>query len=514
MTEVVDEALRKVAKGTVIFLIGTLIYWLLEFICRVIIARGTTQTEYGLFSIGYVLLNIFVIIATAGLDSGTSRYIAYFRGREDNKVSSIVYSSLQLVLISGIICSFFAFFFADIISQKIFHNNELSVVLKIFAVAIPFLVLSNMLSSIFRGFDSVKEKVYFHDVLMSVLRVSFISAALLMGYKFSGIIYAYLLSIVTATTAFIIYAIKKLPKSVKNMPNIAPMRKELLYFSLPLLATSALGILMSRVDTLMLGYFKTADIVGLYNAAHPIAQFISVALSSMLFIYIPIATQLYSKNLIVEMNRNYVILTKWISSVTLPLFLIFFLFPSRILNILFGADYVQARTALQILALGYFIGNLTGPNGATLIVVGETRFLMWASLTGTTLNVILNILLIPSHGIIGASIASVISLTLINILRCWRLHSLFNIHFIDKNVLKPVILSIALIFVVAFIFKNLVTATAWALIFLFVIFIFIHFITILFTKCVDEEDINMLLALEERTGFDFKKVRKMLKRFV
>ena len=515
MTEIVDEALRKVAKGTIIFFIGTLIYWLLEFVCRIIIARGTTQTEYGLFSLGYVLLSVFVIIATLGLDSGTTRYIAYFRGRrEDNKVKSTIYSSLQLALITSILFSLVAFFSADIISQTVFHNYELSAVLKIFAIAIPFVVITNMLVSFFRGFGSVKEKIYFQDILMSVLRVSFILAALLLGYKFLGIIYAYLLSIVITTTAFIIYAIKRVPKSEKNVLNSVPMQRELLYFSLPLLATSTLGIIMSRVDTLMLGYFKTADIVGLYNAAHPISQFISVALSSMLFIYIPIATSLYSKNLIPEMGRNYVILTKWVSSATLPLFLILLLFPKPILNILFGADYVQASTALQILALGYFIRNLTGPNGATLIVVGETRFLMWASLTGTIMNVIMNILLIPPFGIVGASIASVISLTAINIIRCWKLYSLFRILFINKNVLKPIILSTAVIFVVTLIFKNFVTATAWLLIPLFVLFILLHFIALLLTKGLDREDINMLLALEERTGFDLKKVREVLKRFV
>jgi len=515
MTEIVDEALRKVAKGTIIFFIGTLIYRLLEFVSRIIIARGTTQTEYGLFSLGYVLLSVFVIIATLGLDSGTTRYIAYFRGRrEDNKVKSTIYSSLQLALITSILFSLVAFFSADIISQTVFHNYELSAVLKIFAIAIPFVVITNMLVSFFRGFGSVKEKIYFQDILMSVLRVSFILAALLLGYKFLGIIYAYLLSIVITTTAFIIYAIKRVPKSEKNVLNSVPMQRELLYFSLPLLATSTLEIIMSRVDTLMLGYFKTADIVGLYNAAHPISQFISVALSSMLFIYTPIATSLYSKNLIPEMGRNYVILTKWVSSATLPLFLILLLFPKPILNILFGADYVQASTALQILALGYFVNNLLGPNGATLIVAGETRFLMWASLTSATLNVILNTLLIPPFGIVGASIASVISLTAINIIRCWKLYSLHRIHSMDKNLLKPVAVSIISIISIYIFAKCFINVQLWMLPLLFILFLGIYLLSMLLTKSFDAEDLTMLLTIEKRFGVDATPIKKILRRFL
>jgi O-antigen/teichoic acid export membrane protein len=55
VSEIVYESLKKVAKGTTIAFVGMLIYILLEFVTRVIIARNTTQDEYGVFSIGFVL---------------------------------------------------------------------------------------------------------------------------------------------------------------------------------------------------------------------------------------------------------------------------------------------------------------------------------------------------------------------------------------------------------------------------------------------------------------------------
>ncbi|NOR77869.1 MAG: oligosaccharide flippase family protein [Methanophagales archaeon] len=95
MSEVVNQSLQKnffckqkpllknayaIAKGTGIIFIGTIIGMLLGFVSRIIIVRYTTQTEYGIFSLALVLLNIFAMISTLGLQSGVTRQIAYFRG--------------------------------------------------------------------------------------------------------------------------------------------------------------------------------------------------------------------------------------------------------------------------------------------------------------------------------------------------------------------------------------------------------------------------------------------------
>ena len=99
MSEIVNQSLQKIAKGTGIIFIGTIIGMLLGFVSRVIIVRYITQSEYGIFSLALVLLNIFAMISTLGLQSGVTRQIAYFRGKKDSeKVSSIVKSSIQIAL--------------------------------------------------------------------------------------------------------------------------------------------------------------------------------------------------------------------------------------------------------------------------------------------------------------------------------------------------------------------------------------------------------------------------------
>ena len=518
MSEIVTQSLQKIAKGTGIIFTGTIIGLLLAFVSRVIIVRYITQSEYGIFSLAFVLLTIFVMISTLGLASGVPRQIAYFRGEKDSKkVSGIVKSSIQIALVASIFSSILLFLLSDIISVKAFHSPELATPLKIFAIAIPFSVFITIFTSIFRGFDRVEPNVYFQNILRNVLLLPLLGIVILFGLSFIGVVYAYLASIALTCIAFAAYAAKKLPSSVKGEKNTNAdsLRKELLFFSLPLLAVSILGMIMTWTDTLMLGYFKTPDVVGLYNTALPLVNLIPVVLTSMNFLYVPIASQLYSQNLIGELRRNYAILTKWMFALTLPLFLIIFLFPEAVLNILFGTRYIQADTALQILALGMFVNTFLGPNGATLIITGKTRFLMWTGLIGAIMNIALNIFLIPLFGIIGAAIASASSLAVINVLKSTWLYLLFRIHPFTKNYIKPILTSVLLVFVIFTFVKNRFSVIPfWLLLVLLIIFMGAYGLSILVTKSFDKEDILMLLAIEERLGVDLTSIKDILKRFI
>jgi O-antigen/teichoic acid export membrane protein len=81
MSVIVNQSLQKIAKGTDIVFTGTIIGLLLGFIGRVILIRFTTQTEYGIYSLALVLISIFVTISALGLQQGSTRYIAYHRGK-------------------------------------------------------------------------------------------------------------------------------------------------------------------------------------------------------------------------------------------------------------------------------------------------------------------------------------------------------------------------------------------------------------------------------------------------
>ena len=67
-----DESLMKITRGAGIAFVGSLLALFLTFMGRVLVARIGTESEYGIFSIAFVVLNVCTIIAILGLQQGTA----------------------------------------------------------------------------------------------------------------------------------------------------------------------------------------------------------------------------------------------------------------------------------------------------------------------------------------------------------------------------------------------------------------------------------------------------------
>ena len=492
MTDIVHESLKKMAVGTSIIFAGTIVSMLFEFLSRILIIRSTSTAEYGIFALALVILNIVVIIATLGLQDGATRHIAYHRGRGDlERVYSTVVSSLELTAAAGVVCGIVMYAAAGLLAD-VFGMPQLGYVVRIFAVGVPFFAAIRVLVAVYRGFDSVKERVYFNDLMQFSLRIVMLAVVMYLGLSFGWVIFAYLVPIVLTGILFAGYTVRRFPAMKASF---VPVRWELLVLSVPLLINGVLNQLMTWTDTLMLGYYKTAEIVGLYNGAVPVAQMISVILISTTFMYVPIISQLYSKGKIVEMRRNYAVLTKWIFSATLPSFFLVFFFPSAVLTVLFGAEYSAAAAALQILTLGFFVHTFLGPNGMTLIALGKTQLLMRLSIISVLINIILNILLIPKFGMIGAAAASVVSLIIVNLFRTVQIYNHSRIHPFTKSYIKASIISIV-VCASTYIFRINQTHTITQLLLSFSIVIALYLFLMVLTKSVDQEDVELLSNLK------------------
>ena len=517
MVEPLSDSLRKIARGTGIALIGTFVALLLGFIIRIIIARYGSEADYGIYSLAIVIVTFATTLVSLGLPEGTARYIAYFRGKgESIKVRGVISVSLQLTAAASVIISIALFFSAEYIASNIFHTPDLTLALKIFAIGVPFFAIINILVSVFRGFAKMEPQAYFQYVLFNFLFLLLILVLALFHLPFASLFYTYVIALILTFIALLIYAIKKLSPPMlfsREQSNIG-VTKELLFFSLPLLVTALLSMIVLLADTLLLGYFKTSEVVGLYNAARPMAQFVSEPLALMALIYTPVATGLYSQNLITELRRNYVVSTKWIISLTLPFFLILFLFPEAVLNLFFGSNYMAAAPALRILSLGFIISNLFGPNQSVLLAVGEARFIMWTALTGAITSVVLNVILIPPFSIVGAAIALVVSVILVKIVIAVKAYLLCKAQPMSKNLLKPVVASIILALLFKIASTYLVTISWWMLLFLFILYYAVYGMAVVLTRSFDSEDIALLLEMEKMSGINATPFKKILSRFL
>lgn len=97
-----------------------------------------------------------------------------------------------------------------------------------------------------------------------------------------------------------------------------------------------------------------------------------------------------------------------------PVLLLFIVAPSWVMG-LFGPEFTTGGTVLLVLALGQFINVATGSVGFVLIMTGNERLARNNTVIAATVSLVLNVLLIPRLGALGAAIATAASIASLNL---------------------------------------------------------------------------------------------------
>lgn len=512
MDEEIEHSVYKIIKGAGIVFISIIVGMIFSFSSKVILVRMLTQSEYGTYSICVALVNIFTMVSLLGLPTAVTRLIAYYKSKERSKVGKIITFSIVAVILASTFFTIFLFLISDILSNTVFHNTELSPMLKIFVFTIPISAAIYIFVSFYRGFERVKESAYFQNFATPF--IFFISLLLLWFLKvpFMYVAYVYVGSFLLTIIFFIIY-IKRHPPPIRLRMFDKHVGKEIVLFSLPLLFTAVLGMIMNWMGTLTIGFFEEPSSVGLYNAAMPLARLILILSGSAGLLFNPLMSDFYSKKMISEMKRVYQIITKWIFSATLPLFLILFAFSGFVLNFIFGPDYTTSSIVLKILSIGFMLRTLMGLNDLSLIVIGKPRFIMFSTFCGAVANIFLNFILIPLYGIVGAAVSSTVSYTLVCTLNSLKLYNETGIYPFTKNYLKPMTIGFFLVILIDYI-SSIITVNLWIIPLILFIFLALYVILLFLTKSFDKEDIVLLLRIEKKAGLDLRFIKKILKKFV
>lgn len=514
----IDYHLRKVVRGTVAALLGSILGLFLVFLSRVLMARYLSVREYGIFSLCYVIVTLLTVLSLVGLDAGTSRQIAFSR-RENGagKIGGIIRSSLLIATTSSVVAGFLLFVLSDYISVAFFQTKELAVPLKIVSIGLPFLTLLLLFVSIYRGFDRADMKVYFSDLAKNGLFVLFLGLCIVFQLSLDFILMGFVLAVAISCAGIITFTLRKPPRKelfARYQP-LGGLTRELLVFSIPLLVLALFSLVVNWTDTIVLGYLRTTEDVGIYNAALPIALLIPILLNGMSYIYMPVLSDLYSQKKLNEIRRMYAVTTKWIFALTYPIFLVVVLFPRPVLSLLFGRAYLAGSTALQILVIGFFVHTFLGLNGATLLSLGETKYLMWASAISSIVNILLNLILILWFGILGAAVATALSLFVLNIFLSSRCYQRYRIHPFTKKYLRPILVSIPAVLVTYTIVYLLVgMESIWLLPTSFMVFLLLYFGSVLLTRSFDQEDLTIILGIEGKLGLDLKNLKRILRKFL
>lgn len=507
--------LRKIARGAGIAFTGSIVGMAFSYFSRMIIARFLGAADYGLISLSFAGMTIGAALASMGLPAGIVRYVSFYNGREDEgKIKGTIIGALKISTPVSIIFALLFFFGADWASLHIFHEPSLTPVLRIFSIGIPFWVLATNFISATIGFQDLRYRVYVNDLFQNILKLAAIVVFLVLGFGVIGAAWGWIVAVIGMPFLAFYFLERKVFSIFDSKVKAASMERELISFSWPLILTSIVGMIMAYTDTLMLGYFSTAADVGIYNTALPTASLLGVVGHAFAAIFMPVASELYAKNREEELRGIYSTATKWILSVTLPGFLLMALFANAILGILFGAEFIAAGPALSILAFSFFVTLVLGLTFAVLQVYGRTKIVMGCISAGAGANFILNFLLIPIYGIMGAAVATSISTILASILSLFFVFRIGKMQPFKKSNLKPVMASLLAVSIVYAVTKYVIGVSIPSLIGMLFVFLLLYFFLLLLFKSFEEEDLMMMRLINQSLGTKSNWIAKIIQRFL
>jgi O-antigen/teichoic acid export membrane protein len=117
----------------------------------------------------------------------------------------------------------------------------------------------------------------------------------------------------------------------------------------------------------------------------------------------------------------------WTRAIAVPALLVLLTVPDLILQV-FGPQFKEGAWALRILAVGQFVNLATGPVGIILLMTGNEKIMRNNIAVSAALNLIGNLVLVPTYGAIGAAASTATALVFMNIVSWAAVRNKLNVN--------------------------------------------------------------------------------------
>jgi O-antigen/teichoic acid export membrane protein len=503
------RSLKRLAHGAGIVFVFSLSAYLFMFLFKLTIARYFGPNEFGLFNLAEAILGILSTLALVGIDYGIARYIPIYETKgEKSLLKGYLNFIFKIPLLSSLILTIFILLSAPLIKTFFDFPNEFVLMLRIFVVILPFHILNSIFAQIFLA----KNKVLHQNISKHLIETGLLLVgALLIVLLKLNIYYLVLFFIIPKFLSFIYNMwVYKSKINFQKTENKIYHWKEWIHFSLPLLFMSAFSYIISWTDNLVIGKFLEPKNLGVYAVAFSLSRFLLMFVYSFKIIFMPIISERYANkdrgaiSFLFKKSQN------WMFGLALPIALFLFFFAKDVLNFLYGARYISGALSIKILVIGFMINLYAGLVHNILILHKKTKSLFKISLFAAIMNIILNIVMVPVFGIIGAAISSTFSISLLSLFYWYKARKLEKLNF-DLNVNLKFFVSgvfgliIIKIFTIIFNFNDHLK-----LILMGLLYIFIYLMFLLLFKTFDKSDIQIMLAIEKKLGINLGFIKKII----
>lgn len=388
--------------GTAYLIFANLIMLAANYSINVGSAYFLGPEAYGIFGL---LMSIY-LINRSFLNIGIPRSVSKFMAESEDKTALIYRKSLKLQLIISIVFGLIYILFSHFIATILNDNSLQNYIIFLGIMVIPLAILAIYSGGYFNGSKLFKQQALV-KIIHELLRVGCVFLFIIFGFKIWGILFGYFIAIVLSVV--ICHYFWK--KNIIPEPNlkVAFDVKKIVLFSLPITFSALAFTLIKNINTLFIKYFSGDNTqVGYYTAAMALSNITYMAFLSLPATLMPSISRSTATNNL-PLTQKYIQQSlRYLLLLLLPSTILLSSTSQGMLKLFYPAIYTAAAPALSILLWSSLFFSLFQTFGSVLSGSGKPYLETGITIISLLFFIILNMMLIPSAGIVGAAISTLV----------------------------------------------------------------------------------------------------------
>lgn len=390
----------------------------LSLLLGIVLGRSLGKTAYGEYAYALAWINVLLIPAMLGQGTAAVRFVAeYAANARHALLRGFLRRSMLLVGCASLAVAGIAGSIVFVVDWPLDRRLSFLTALAL----LPALGLLTLWRGVLQGFRQALRAFAGLLILRPTLTLLAVVAALAVGVKLdSGSALALNVFASIAVLVPVGYWVYRAAGLVSRSAECSYATLRWLRVGIPLLATGALSTVLAQADLVMLGSLRGSAEAGIYAAAIRIAAGVGFGLVAGNAVVAPMIAAHFHAGEMTELRRVLRLTARAVLFFTLLLMLGVIVLGHWALG-LFGRGFEDGYAALIILAGAQALNALAGPVAYLMSMTGHQNRAAVILAVAVVVALVLNAVLIPPFGAVGAGLATVGG-TL-----CWNLLMLLHV---------------------------------------------------------------------------------------
>jgi O-antigen/teichoic acid export membrane protein len=425
--------LAAVGRGSRLGLIGAAFSAVANLALALVVTRGFGRHDAGLFFSAVAAFLVLEMLSRLGTDTAAVYFIARLRALgEPHLIAAYLRVALKPVIALTVVCAAALAVTAGWLSRELLGGSS-PLDLQVMAACLPFAVLYDICLAATRGFGTVVPATLLEKLLRPGLQLFLLSLVAIAG-RANLLALAWALPYV-ALLPIAVVALARLMRR-ENVQQRRPehsITREFWSFAAPRSVTGLAQALLQRLDILLVAAILGPSTAAVYAAA---TRFLVLGQLGNQAISAPVEPRL--SGLLARRDTDgakdvYRLSTAWLICVNWPLFLMTAVYAPTIMQA-FGKGYEGGWNVAMLLCLCMLAATGVGLVDIVLIMAGRTAWNLFNTVGALAVNIVVDVVLLPRIGLIGAAIGWGAAILLTNLLPLAQIHHLLGLHPFGKRV--------------------------------------------------------------------------------